>query len=382
MIDKYEKGSFGWLREQQKINAKKDGFDNVDDWLKWKLDPFNILEKKYGKEFADWARKNKNSVPKYWLDAGCKTDHEYRDYRAGLSGFESYKYKRNIDDWESGKRLPKHMNSRSVIQSYNTIVDKYGKDFADNWIKQTKEKIEENKENKEIEWIKYIEEKYGKEFADYARENKNKVRKCVIDTGCKTEVEYSNNCAQKRGFKNDSERGKIQKWNRGICQPMSENKKCSSNFGIELGEKIIGRYALPILFGGIKEEMPHNNPGFEFIVVGDFKIDIKCRCLQCKDERTPWWNFPIRYNIYADYFLLIGFDTREWLEPMYAWLIHKDEMIKIGKKFSDEYPLWNRETFTITNGPDQLVYFKKYDVTDRLKELKDICQNFKEVTND
>jgi len=34
----YEKGTFGWLRGQQEIQAKKDGFDNVDDWLKWKSD--------------------------------------------------------------------------------------------------------------------------------------------------------------------------------------------------------------------------------------------------------------------------------------------------------------------------------------------------------
>ena len=33
---KYEKGSYGRLKEQQKIKAKKAGFDNVDDWLKWK----------------------------------------------------------------------------------------------------------------------------------------------------------------------------------------------------------------------------------------------------------------------------------------------------------------------------------------------------------
>ena len=108
----------------------------------------------------------------------------------------------------------------------------------------------------------------------------------------------------------------------------------------------------------------------------------KCRCLSCKAERTPWWNFPINHNKDTDYFLLIGFNSREWLEHMYVWLIHKDDMIKIGKKFNDEYPLWNRETFTITNSPDQLAYFKKYDVTDRLKELKDICKNFKEVVND
>lgn len=34
----YEKGTLGWIREKQKIKAKKDGFDNVDAWLKWNTD--------------------------------------------------------------------------------------------------------------------------------------------------------------------------------------------------------------------------------------------------------------------------------------------------------------------------------------------------------
>ncbi len=378
--NKYNKGTLGWLREQQKIKAKKDGFDNIDDWLKWKVGPFNMLECKYGKDYVLWARKNKDRVPKYWLEAGCKTDKEYRNYRAQLSGFKNYNDKRNIDDWEKGKRLPRNIDNHFIKQNYDKFVDKYGKD-ADDWIKR-KEKFDDNKKKEKVEWYKELEIKYGKEFADWAIQNENKIRKCALDAGCRSDTEYYNLCAQNRGFKNDSERSKIQGWNRGIHQSMAKNKNCSSNLGIELGEKIIGRYALPILFGGIKEEMPNNNPRFEFIVIGDFKIDVKCRCLSCKAERTPWWNFPINHNKDTDYFLLIGFNTRGWLEPMYVWLIHKDEMIKIGKKFNDEYPLWNRETFTITNSPDQLAYFKKYDVTDRLKELKDICQNFKEAVND
>lgn len=35
---KYERGTLGWIKEQQRINAKKDGFTNVEDWKKWKTD--------------------------------------------------------------------------------------------------------------------------------------------------------------------------------------------------------------------------------------------------------------------------------------------------------------------------------------------------------
>jgi hypothetical protein len=69
---KYEKNTLGWLREQQQIKAKKDGFDNVDDWLRWKADPFNILEKKWGKEFMDWVRQNRDKIPKNVLDVRYK----------------------------------------------------------------------------------------------------------------------------------------------------------------------------------------------------------------------------------------------------------------------------------------------------------------------
>lgn len=87
---KHEKGTLGWLRERQKIKAKKDGFDNIDDWLRWKSDPFNILEKKHGEEFVDWARKNKDRIPDAWLNAGCKTSTEYNNKNARDIGFKDW----------------------------------------------------------------------------------------------------------------------------------------------------------------------------------------------------------------------------------------------------------------------------------------------------
>jgi hypothetical protein len=47
-------------------------FDNIDDWLRWKSDPFNILEKKYGEEFADWVKQNKDRVPRVDLSKELK----------------------------------------------------------------------------------------------------------------------------------------------------------------------------------------------------------------------------------------------------------------------------------------------------------------------
>lgn len=102
---KYEKGTLGWLREQQKIKAQKDGFDNIDDWLKWKTDPFNVLEKKYGKEFADWAMRNEGRVPKHRIDTGCKTQMEYKNKKAQELGFKDYADVQRKYRHETGKQI-------------------------------------------------------------------------------------------------------------------------------------------------------------------------------------------------------------------------------------------------------------------------------------
>lgn len=108
---KYEKCTLGWLREQQKIKAKKDGFDNVDDWLKWKSDPFNMLEKKYGKEFSEWARQNKDKVRKCVIDSGCKTETEYLHKKAQDAGFKDYNERQKLRSWENGKKSPADENT-------------------------------------------------------------------------------------------------------------------------------------------------------------------------------------------------------------------------------------------------------------------------------
>ena len=112
---KDKKGTLGWLREQQKIKAKKDGFDNIDDWLKWKVYPFNILEKRYGKEFADWARENKDKVPKWYLDSGCKTDKEYQNKKARDAGFKDWNERQREYRYETGQCLPSEVNEDCSI---------------------------------------------------------------------------------------------------------------------------------------------------------------------------------------------------------------------------------------------------------------------------
>lgn len=113
-IRENEKRTLRYLREQEKIDAEKDGFDNVDNWKKWRSDPFNILEKKYGKEFTDWARENEDTTPKWWLDSGCKTSKEYLNKCAQDLGFKDFnEYNRDRTKYwayNTGRDIPLEFN--------------------------------------------------------------------------------------------------------------------------------------------------------------------------------------------------------------------------------------------------------------------------------
>lgn len=250
---KYEKGTFGWLRKQQNIKAKKDGFDNVDKWLKWKSDPFNILEHKYGKEFAEWARQNKDKVPDKWINLGCKSAGEYNNKIAQRQGFDDH--------------------------------------------------------------------------AKYVREWR-----------------HDNN----------------------INSPMSENENCASYQGVYIAEKIHARKILPLIFGGIEKEMPYGNPGFDYIVNGGFKVDIKSTRLA-----NNTWNFAILNNDKADYFVLMGFNNPENEDDLVllrVWVFKRDDMVvkrKGGKGYIIE-KFYRRSSISIVNRSEDIIMFQKYEWTNKL----------------
>ncbi len=111
--NKYEKGTLGWIREQ----AKKDGFgDNIGGWQNWKNKKkreqgwYKELEGKYGKEFADWAVKNKDHIPIWWINAGCKTQMEYNNKCAQDAGFKDFNERQREWRHETGKSIPYEFN--------------------------------------------------------------------------------------------------------------------------------------------------------------------------------------------------------------------------------------------------------------------------------
>lgn len=249
--NRYKKGTLGWLRERQKIKANKDGFDNIDNWLRWKADPFNTIEKKYGKEFADWARKNK-----------------------GKAGTE----------------------------------DKY------------------------------------------------------INAGCKNNIEYLDRNARNRGFDNNAEYVKILSHDKGIHVPMSENEECSTYFGIWIAENYI------IKTFEDADKAPYGTIGYDWICNKGKKIECKARCLDSNNA----WDYPIgnrrnyNYNMVADYFIISAWDNRESLNPFHVWVFHRDDIVR-GE------PFWMRMSISISNSEKVLKKFKKFEVTNRLDKLKELC---------
>ncbi len=133
---------------------------------------------------------------------------------------------------------------------------------------------------------------------------------------------------------------KERKYKRGLQHPMSENKECPQYLGVHVAERALSKF-----FDHI-ERMPMNNHGYDFLCGKGFKIDVKSSCVYHIKNKTPFWLFGIKHNVVADYFLCLGFDNRENLEPMRIWLIpaqlinHQSTLtIKVdplkSKKFSE-----------------------------------------------
>ena len=145
---------------------------------------------------------------------------------------------------------------------------------------------------------------------------------------------------------------------------MKINKNCSIFLGCTVAERILSHVFKDV------QRMPIRNKGFDFICNKGHKIDSKASCLN--DDNI--YMFDIKHNKIADYFLLIGFDDRENLNPQHIWLIKGDELmyqVKICRKLSDF------ESFPISNNYKSLSKLLRYELTDKLKEVITYCDMLK-----
>lgn len=112
----------------------------------------------------------------------------------------------------------------------------------------------------------------------------------------------------------------------GLCAPCYKRKKygivahdkntsCSMHLGCYIAERLLSK-----VFKSVKR-MPITNQGYDFLCKRGMKIDVKSACLRYDGKNKTRWNFHIRKNKIADYFLCIAFDNRTNLNPIHLWLI-------------------------------------------------------------
>lgn len=386
----YEKGTLGWLREQ----AKKYGFDDLGKWNQWKrskrhqkpnkqcqtinevcnnckkrklevgsryrerdkegkftgywvckncnnyyinngkyyheygsLEWYDELVEKYGKEFADWAWQNRYKMPSYILNAGCKTDKEYRDKKAQDAGFK--------DRQDREDRV-------AQLLGFKDEANRYGYDK-----RKTKE--------------------YQEEMTKRAEFRRTR--------------EYRDAKARDKGLKDDNERRNIQRWESGKVRKMEEYEECESHIGCIIGEDNIAKPTLDKIFELVKKKK-YNNQGYEFLCKNprqeflnrysqfklerdkEYRIDVKTSHYLTKEingNKYGYWKYRIDYNKIADYFLLLGLEA--WDETYFSLFIHKDELIRHGKGInSPKLEFWRRDAIVISE--DRLSELGEYILGD------------------
>lgn len=261
---------------------------------------------------------------------------------------------------------------------------KYG--FGDNikdwqtWKRKINNQIKEEK--KIIEFYKELEKKYGKEFAEWAVNNGKQIPNKYLVAGCRNEKEYRDKLAQILGYKDEKERRLDEEKLRRLGHlPMEDDEDCALYFGVIRGEALFEEFLLTI-FEYVKR-MKHGNKGFDFICKNprkefidkypqfgfvrdkEYKFDLKVRCLN-----QAQFYFPVKYNAIADYFILVGWNDRNSLEPLHIWIFYRNDNIR-GRLF------WRIDTFTITNKSLYLLQFQKHELKDEIDKLKDIIKELK-----
>lgn len=97
-------------------------------------------------------------------------------------------------------------------------------------------------------------------------------------------------------------------------------KSCSNYLGVHVAERVLSK-----VFKDVKQ-MPYHNPGYDFKCNKGMKVDVKSSTLHKKKS----WEFNIKNNTIADYFLCIAFDNVDELNPIHIWFIPGEIVNKKG----------------------------------------------------
>lgn len=181
----------------------------------------------------------------------------------------------------------------------------------------------------------------------------------AIDKGYKDYNEYLDLVAIGRGFTCYEEYDKIWEYYPGMPDPIRENRKNTRFLGIYVAESSVNK-----LFKG-SQRMRLRNPGYDIICNKGYKIDVKASTLSA----TNTFGFHINENNIANYFILIGYNNIIELKPLHMWIIGSEDIIH-------DYHMHDWHRLMIPNEPMHIEYLQKYERIDKLKELREICDEF------
>ena len=135
---------------------------------------------------------------------------------------------------------------------------------------------------------------------------------------------YNKRVKQWRQENPDKARATVTKQHRkNGALPYDENNTCSAYLGVHVAERVLRHVFKDI------EVMPYGNVGYDFICNKGKKIDVKSACFVTSFKggyEYHRWQFHIRRNTIADYFLCLAFDNREDLNPLHAWMLPCDKV--------------------------------------------------------
>ena len=123
---------------------------------------------------------------------------------------------------------------------------------------------------------------------------------------------------------------------------MYENKFCAQYLGVVIGERLCRH-----LFKDV-EVMPYGNTGYDIICNKGKLIDVKTSSTLLQKGKYSHWGFHIKHNAVADFFILVAFDNRTNLNPLYLWMIPGKEVnnqsgIQISPSTIHKWDKWKRD---------------------------------------
>ncbi len=210
------------------------------------------------------------------------------------------------------------------------------------------------------------------EIISTAEIRKIRQQKAAINAGFSSPTEYVNN----------------RNYIIGIYQgPESENKGCARYFGEYIEQKYVSQiFEDPIPFKG-PHCGQHCEKKYDFECKNGFKVKHIASCVRIDNyhvsysgDPIPYWGYLIRKNNVPDYWILSAWDNRESLEPLYVWIINGHQEFKTRYSYRENNkPFWDRATWIVRATNKGIDRMSKYDASDKLNQLKEVCRITKQI---